>query len=262
MGQRRAYRADGRARRQVIDLRGSSTRRRRASASPAATPSRPWPPRPSWSLSPTVSDCRRPPPGSTTASRPCALLESTGLGTGERVLILGASGGMGTLLVQLAKAAGAEVAGVALVSGRRPWYGSWVRTWSWTRPGTTGSHRPARRWARPARDVVLDGVGGAPGLAAFALTADGGSSRRTGRRRAASPRWMRRRRSAVRSSCSASGTYSSRTRSTVRLAAKALAEAAVGPDRDQYRRHVPAELRASGGARGDRRRGRCGGRRC
>lgn len=42
-----------------------------------------------------------------------ALLESTDLAAGERVLILGASGGMGTLLVQLAKAVGAQVVGVA-----------------------------------------------------------------------------------------------------------------------------------------------------
>ncbi|MGW3624548.1 zinc-binding dehydrogenase [Streptomyces sp. NPDC000880] len=103
-----------------------------------------------------------------------ALLESTGLGTGDRVLILGASGGMGTLLVQLAKAAGAEVVGVArgelktslvrdlgadaVVDATSP---DWVAL-ARTALGPSGA------------DVVLDGVGGDLGLAAFPLTADGG----------------------------------------------------------------------------------------
>ncbi|WP_326650848.1 MULTISPECIES: zinc-binding dehydrogenase [unclassified Streptomyces] len=104
----------------------------------------------------------------------CALLESTGLGAGERVLILGASGGMGTLLVQLAKAAGAEVTGVA--RGERKT--SLVRELGAnvvvdaTRDDWVAQTRAALGPA--GADVVLDGVGGAPGLAAFALTADGG----------------------------------------------------------------------------------------
>ncbi|MFD9225418.1 zinc-binding dehydrogenase [Streptomyces sp. NPDC060064] len=103
-----------------------------------------------------------------------ALLESTGLGTGERVLILGASGGMGTLLVQLAKAAGAEVVGVA--RGERKT--SLVRELGAdvvvdaTRDDWVARARAALGPA--GADVVLDGVGGALGLAAFALTADGG----------------------------------------------------------------------------------------
>ncbi|MET7716098.1 zinc-binding dehydrogenase [Streptomyces sp. NPDC005407] len=103
-----------------------------------------------------------------------ALLESTGLGAGDRVLILGASGGMGTLLVQLAKALGAEVVGVArgelktslvrelgadaVVDATSP---DWVAL-ARTALGPSGA------------DVVLDGVGGDLGLAAFPLTADGG----------------------------------------------------------------------------------------
>ncbi|MDQ0942473.1 zinc-binding dehydrogenase [Streptomyces sp. V1I1] len=103
-----------------------------------------------------------------------ALLESTGLGAGDRVLILGASGGMGTLLVQLAKAVGAEVVGVArgglktslvrelgadaVVDATSP---DWVAL-ARTALGPSGA------------DVVLDGVGGELGLAAFPLTADGG----------------------------------------------------------------------------------------
>lgn len=103
-----------------------------------------------------------------------ALLESTGLGAGDRVLILGASGGMGTLLVQLAKALGAEVVGVArgelktslvrelgadaVVDATSP---DWVAL-ARTALGPSGA------------DVVLDGVGGDLGLTAFPLTADGG----------------------------------------------------------------------------------------
>ncbi|MEV6395651.1 zinc-binding dehydrogenase [Streptomyces sp. NPDC051907] len=103
-----------------------------------------------------------------------ALMEATGIAAGERVLILGASGGMGVLLVQLAKAAGARVVAVArgerktalvrelgadaVVDGARP---------DWT--------DQARSALGPAgADVVLDGVGGEVGLAAFPLTADGG----------------------------------------------------------------------------------------
>ncbi|MFD5113920.1 zinc-binding dehydrogenase [Streptomyces sp. NPDC058391] len=103
-----------------------------------------------------------------------ALMEITKPAAGQRVLILGASGGMGTLLVQLAKARGAYVVGVArgerktaLVRelGADAVVDGAVRDW------------PAR--AREAlgaagADVVLDGVGGEVGLSAFPLTATGG----------------------------------------------------------------------------------------
>ncbi|HET6359256.1 zinc-binding dehydrogenase [Streptomyces sp.] len=103
-----------------------------------------------------------------------ALMESTRLGAGDRVLILGASGGMGTLLVQLAKAAGAMVVGVA--RGERKT--SLVRELG--ADAVVDATDP--EWLAQARtalgpagaDVVLDGVGGALGLAAFPLTADGG----------------------------------------------------------------------------------------
>ncbi|MFI1400100.1 zinc-binding dehydrogenase [Streptomyces sp. NPDC020681] len=115
-----------------------------------------------------------------------ALLESTGLGAGDQVLILGASGGMGTLLVQLAKAAGAKVVGVA--RGERK--ASLVRELgadavvdaaAGTAVGTAGdvsgddwTVRVRTALGPAGADVVLDGVGGEVGLAAFPLTADGG----------------------------------------------------------------------------------------
>ncbi|MEU9026659.1 zinc-binding dehydrogenase [Streptomyces sp. NPDC048383] len=102
------------------------------------------------------------------------LLEVTGLRVGEQVLVMGASGGMGTVLVQLAKAAGARVVGVArgdrktdlvrelgadaVIDAARP---DWVEA-ARTALGDAGA------------DVVLDGVGGHVGVAAFALTAAGG----------------------------------------------------------------------------------------
>ncbi|WP_328905002.1 zinc-binding dehydrogenase [Streptomyces sp. NBC_00234] len=105
-----------------------------------------------------------------------ALLGSTAPKPGERVLVLGASGGMGTLLVQLAHAAGAHV--VAVARGERKTAlvrelgadtvidgaaADWVER---TRTALADAGGPA--------DVVLDGVGGQMGLAALSLVADGG----------------------------------------------------------------------------------------
>lgn len=101
------------------------------------------------------------------------LLERTALTAGDRVLILGASGGMGTLLVQLARARGARV--VAAARGAEKL--ALVRR--------LGAHEvvdvTAADWPERARaalgggaDVVLDGVGGSLGAAALPLTAPGG----------------------------------------------------------------------------------------
>ncbi|MEV6796144.1 zinc-binding dehydrogenase [Streptomyces sp. NPDC051320] len=103
-----------------------------------------------------------------------ALLENTAPAAGESVLILGASGGMGTVLIQLTGATGARV--VAVARGERKT--ALVRELGadevvdaagpdWT--------EQARKVLGPAgADVVLDGVGGTFGLTAFALLADGG----------------------------------------------------------------------------------------
>ncbi|WP_327417741.1 zinc-binding dehydrogenase [Streptomyces sp. NBC_01233] len=102
------------------------------------------------------------------------LLDSTALRPGEQVLILGASGGMGTVLVQLAKAAGARVVGVARGDHKT----SLVRELGAdavvdaARPDWVGRAREALGGA--GADVVLDGVGGEVGLAAFPLVATGG----------------------------------------------------------------------------------------
>jgi NADPH:quinone reductase len=101
------------------------------------------------------------------------LIETTGLSVGDRVLILGASGGMGTLLVQLAAGRGAHV--VALARG--PEKLSLVRELG-ARVAVDGSSPDwpgqAREALGGAADLVLDGVGGTLGAKAFPLTADGG----------------------------------------------------------------------------------------
>ena len=107
----------------------------------------------------------------TTALR---VLEVTGPRPGEWVLVLGAAGGMGILLVQLLAAQGANVVGAArghakLAAVSRAGAAAAV---DYGEPGWADAVLEAAGGARPA--VVLDGVGGAIGAAAFALVADGG----------------------------------------------------------------------------------------
>jgi NADPH2:quinone reductase len=101
------------------------------------------------------------------------LAESTGIQPLDWVLVLGAGGGMGLLLVQLARAAGAHVVAAArgaakLDLARRLGADAVV---DYSRPGwpeealATAGERP---------QVVLDGVGGELGQAAFTIMADGG----------------------------------------------------------------------------------------
>jgi NADPH2:quinone reductase len=94
-----------------------------------------------------------------------ALAEKVGFRAGERVLILGAAGGMGVLLVQLAHAAGAHV--IAAARGARKL--ELLRSLG----ADEVVDYSAPDWVRSA-DVVLDGVGGELGLEAFSAMADGG----------------------------------------------------------------------------------------
>jgi NADPH:quinone reductase len=90
------------------------------------------------------------------------LAEAAALAAGERVLVLAAAGGVGTLLVQLARAAGASVTGAVGREGKRAVVASL---------GADGVLYEAL--AGPF-DVVFDGVGGAVARAAFAQLARGG----------------------------------------------------------------------------------------
>jgi len=107
----------------------------------------------------------------TTALR---VLEVTGPRPGEWVLVLGAAGGMGILLVQLLAARGVNVIGAArgqakLAAVARA---GALAAVDYGEPGWAEAVLEAAGGVRPA--VVLDGVGGTVGAAAFDLVADGG----------------------------------------------------------------------------------------
>ena len=96
------------------------------------------------------------------------LVDAAGVRGGDRVLVEAAAGGVGTLIVQLAHAAGARVIGAA--GGERKLalatsLGADTAI-DYTEPG----------WERAAGpvDVVFDGVGGAIARAAFGLLGHGG----------------------------------------------------------------------------------------
>jgi NADPH:quinone reductase len=102
------------------------------------------------------------------------LAERTGIGRGELVLILGAAGGLGIVLVQLAQAAGARVIAAArgqakldLLSGLGA-----DATVDYSQPGWTERVVQAGDGAGP--QVVFDGVGGQLGAEAFEITTPGG----------------------------------------------------------------------------------------
>ncbi|MFF0145291.1 NADPH2:quinone reductase [Amycolatopsis sulphurea] len=96
------------------------------------------------------------------------LMHATDVRAGDRVLVEAAAGGVGSLLVQLAKAAGAEV--VAAAGG--PAKAAQARDLGadlavdYTDPGWPVVAGPV--------DVVFDGVGGPVGTAAFTLLRPGG----------------------------------------------------------------------------------------
>ena len=100
------------------------------------------------------------------------LIELADVRPGETVLVEAAAGGVGTLLVQLARNAGARV--VALAGGERK-----VKLARELGADIAVDYL-AEGWTRQVRaavagiDVAFDGVGGAAGLAAFELLGPGG----------------------------------------------------------------------------------------
>ncbi|HWG24176.1 zinc-binding dehydrogenase, partial [Actinospica sp.] len=102
------------------------------------------------------------------------ILDGVSVKAGTPVLITGAAGGMGLLLVQLTTARGARVVGaargkpkLAAVSAQGA-----VAAVDYSEPAWTGRVLAALGGDSPA--VVLDGVGGEIGRAAFAITGGGG----------------------------------------------------------------------------------------
>ncbi|MER5455239.1 zinc-binding dehydrogenase [Micromonospora sp. NPDC002389] len=102
------------------------------------------------------------------------LVEYAKIGAGDWVLIEAAAGGVGSLLVQLARAAGARVVGAARGSRKlgvvKDLGADAVVDYS--APGWT--ERVLEATGGRGADVVFDGVGGRIGRAAFEVTARGG----------------------------------------------------------------------------------------
>jgi NADPH2:quinone reductase len=102
------------------------------------------------------------------------LAEGAGIRAGEWVLVEAAGGGLGSLLVQFALAAGARVVGAAGSAAKLDLareLGAEVVV-DYTQDGWTKLVREATGGAGP--DVVFDGVGGRIGREAFEVTARGG----------------------------------------------------------------------------------------
>jgi NADPH:quinone reductase len=74
------------------------------------------------------------------------LMRVAAVQAGETVLVEAAAGGVGSLLVQLARNAGARVVGAAVVSASWGLHGSWARAWWWTTPSRDGRNVWARSW--------------------------------------------------------------------------------------------------------------------
>jgi NADPH2:quinone reductase len=101
-----------------------------------------------------------------------ALARAARIAAGERVLVLAAAGGVGSLLVQLARTAGARVLAAAGGPGK-------LRLARELGAEVTADYRTADwpaviRAAAGGADVVFDGVGGHVGRAAFELLEPGG----------------------------------------------------------------------------------------
>jgi NADPH2:quinone reductase len=103
------------------------------------------------------------------------LVDAAGVRAGDTVLVEAAAGGVGSLLVQLARRAGAVV--VAAAGGPRKVQQAQElgadHAVDYTQPGWTDRVRTAVG----AVDVVFDGVGGEVGTAAFGLVRAGGRGR-------------------------------------------------------------------------------------
>lgn len=103
-----------------------------------------------------------------------ALADAAGITAGQRVLVVGASGGLGIVLVQLAKARGARV----VATGRDPAKLARIRELGadavidTADPGWVSAARAAL--GGRGANVVLDNIGGPLGEAAFGAIAPGG----------------------------------------------------------------------------------------
>jgi NADPH2:quinone reductase len=102
------------------------------------------------------------------------ILEGLTIKPSDRVLILGAAGGMGTLLVQLAHAAGAQVVGAARGPEKLDLVSRLGADAVVDYSGDTWREHVLEALGGLPVDVLLDGVGGELGTEAFELVAHGG----------------------------------------------------------------------------------------
>ncbi|HLL67559.1 MAG TPA: zinc-binding dehydrogenase [Micromonosporaceae bacterium] len=103
-----------------------------------------------------------------------AIIDGVGVKPGDRVLILGAAGGMGTLLVQLGHRLGAHVAGAARGEAKLALVRRLGADVAVDYTGGSWIDEVRNAFGGLPVDVLLDGVGGTLGTEAFRLVADGG----------------------------------------------------------------------------------------
>ena len=101
-----------------------------------------------------------------------ALLRAAGVGVGDTVLVEAAAGGVGSLLVQLARQAGARVVAAAGGLGKAALATELGASVAVDYSAPAWAERVRRQAGRV--DVVFDGVGGEIAAAAFGLLASGG----------------------------------------------------------------------------------------
>ena len=104
-----------------------------------------------------------------------ALLETTGSPTGSRVLVVGASGGLGISLIQLGGARGAHVVATARGADKLARLRELVRSPVIDSDAAGWVDEARRSLGGRGADVVLDNIGGAVGGAAFEAIARGGT---------------------------------------------------------------------------------------
>jgi NADPH:quinone reductase-like Zn-dependent oxidoreductase len=101
------------------------------------------------------------------------LLGRARIGPGDRVVVMGAAGGVGTLLVQVAQLAGARVAGVASTPEKRAAVLALGAEEAWS-PGEAVAR--AKGWTgRAGADLVVDSAGGRSFLDGVAMLRWGGA---------------------------------------------------------------------------------------
>jgi NADPH2:quinone reductase len=137
------------------------------------------------------------------------LVASTGIGAGEQVLILGAAGGLGILIGQLARTRGARVIAAARGKAKLDLLDEQGASAVVDYGEPDWAARVVRLTGGAGPDVVFDGVGGQLGQRPSRCSPTGAGSLRTGPRAAASPRSPRTRRAAGESRCAASSRSSS-----------------------------------------------------